>query len=81
VSRDIFGNVASENAGDNAGVKPMNNNLSIPSWSDWTKKLSHSFTGDLTARQYPPESRDINSVWIFNQENVQVDPMVYLLHH
>jgi hypothetical protein len=59
----------------------MNNNLSIPRRSDWTKKLPHSFTGDLTARQYPLESRDIISVWIFNQENDQVDLMVYLSHH
>jgi hypothetical protein len=56
-------------------------NLSIPRWSNWPRKLSRTLTEDLTARQYRPESRDIISVRIFNQENNQVDPMVYLSHH
>jgi hypothetical protein len=68
-------------ADDDPRMSSMNDNSSIPSWNDWTKKVSHSFTRDLTARQYPPESRDIISVRIFNQENDQVDPMVYLSHH
>ena len=55
--------------------------LSIPSWSDWHWKLSNTFSRYLTARQYRPESRDIISVRIFNRENDQDDPMVYLSHH
>jgi hypothetical protein len=55
--------------------------LSIPGWSDWPRKLSNTFARYLTARKYRPESHDIIFVRIFNRENEQVDPMVYLSHH
>jgi hypothetical protein len=68
-------------ADDDPSMASMNNNLSIPSWSDWPRKLSRRLMEDLTARQYRPDSRDIISVRAFNRENDQVDPMVYLTHH
>jgi hypothetical protein len=66
---------------DDPRMTSMNDELSIPSWNDWSRKLSHYLTNDMTARQYRPDSRDIIFTRTFNVENGHIDLMICLSHH